>query len=419
MTPHSTGGRRGGNLEIDRQITQLGATRVERRIRVSLGTKDTKKLDRLNTIIDKAIENEDFELLRALRDGKIHPLELIEADRKEKTRATLGKVKLNAYLWDRDVDGTVHVGAISKALTKVPGQVTRDRYVDTFKALQRKAEDELGPDAMVADLLDVDWNALYKKWGASDTDWAHLKQALSRFATLHTNDKWDPFARQLRQVIPYKAPKKRKPKLSIEQFIEITNVMPPHAAASVWVLAITGVRVGEYLRSTAEHLDASSHSYDVPGTKNAPSAATVRVDERWWIYLERGIPSRLRYGWLRKYWTRACVLAGVGRRVGTGKFVTKLAPSRPGPKAKDAPPRQKVRVERTRYVGPTLHDLRHCHGQWAIDAGVAESKVQGSLRHANPNQTRDYVMVAGTLDVSSALADRLLEPVKPKRGKRA
>lgn len=425
MMVHTTGGRRGGNLELDRQVTELGATRQERRIRVSIGSDDPKKLARANEIVDKLIETEEFDLLRAMRDGKVSVPAVIAADRHGRAHLTLGRVKQRAPIWDRIIavrEGVERTepGAFSAFLARVPGARTRRRYQGSLSALQRKAGTMLNADATVADLLTVDWGALYDAWEAGNADWMHLRRALSRFATLHFGDKWDPTARQLRTLIPSKRVKKRRPTLSIEQFLRITETVPLHAAAALWVLVITGVRVGEYLASTKAHLDASSRTYDVPGTKTEGSAAPVRVDARWWIYLERGIPARIGYKWLSIYWARGCVATGVARRVGTGVFVTVQAP-RPSRRPRADEKAVMVRVEKTRYVGPTLHDLRHCHGQWAINAGVAESKVQGSLRHESADQTRDYVMQSGTLDVSSALADAMLvaapEPKKPRRKK--
>jgi integrase len=72
-------------------------------------------------------------------------------------------------------------------------------------------------------------------------------------------------------------------------------------------------------------------------------------------------------------------------------------------------------LEATRAAGfsVTIHDLRHVHGQWAINAGVPESKVQSSLRHKSASMTRDYVMQRDTGDVSRVLAD--LVTAKPQR----
>jgi integrase len=36
----------------------------------------------------------------------------------------------------------------------------------------------------------------------------------------------------------------------------------------------------------------------------------------------------------------------------------------------------------------TLHDLRHCAGQWLTEAGRPEASVQQTLRHKDPTMTR-------------------------------
>ena len=37
-----------------------------------------------------------------------------------------------------------------------------------------------------------------------------------------------------------------------------------------------------------------------------------------------------------------------------------------------------------------LHDLRHAHGQWPVNAGVPEAAVQASLSHTNGAMTARY-----------------------------
>lgn len=386
MMVHRTGGTRGGNLEVERQITQLGKTRKQRRIRRSLESSDVKLLRRAHTTIDKLVADQRWDVLRAYRDGDLSTSDLLAADRKGKASRSLAGIRLQQFLWDRIVatasGDVVTPGAISKAMIRVKGKSTRNRYLQSFRSLQEKAGIELSPDACVIDLLTaVDWDDLYDRWGTSNADWMHLRRSLSRFATLHTGDKWSRFARKLRAIVPTKKVKKRRPNLTIEQFKAVVASAPAHAAAAYWVLAATGVRVGEYLASTRASLNKPALTYLVPGAaKNSVGDFPLRVDARWWPYLERGIPSRLRYKWLRIYWVRAREAAGVGT--------------------------------------VTLHDLRHCHGQWAINAKVDESKVQGSLRHESPAQTRDYTMQAGTIDVSAALADGLLgQATEPRRRK--
>jgi integrase len=101
--------------------------------------------------------------------------------------------------------------------------------------------------------------------------------------------------------------------------------MPEHARAGAVVLVATGMRLGEYMRTTKDHLRPSTLGIDVPGTKTKASKAMIRVDERLWPWIEAGIPAPLKEGWLRRYWQRAYKKLG--------------------------------------FKDLRLHDLRHCHGQ--------------------------------------------------------
>jgi integrase len=55
----------------------------------------------------------------------------------------------------------------------------------------------------------------------------------------------------------------------------------------------------------------------------------------------------------------------------------------------------------------TLHDLRHCHAQWAADAGLSDAKLQVSLRHATPAMTRRYSKQRDKGDVAQAVGNAL------------
>jgi integrase len=399
MTPAQTGGKRGGNFEIDRIVKG-------RRIRFSIGNRSIKRWNRFNGLIDKLIENDQFEILEALAKGEIAPGQLLEADRGDRTKATLADVKLRARLWDRKTDdGRIEKGALSSTLPKMaPGPRTRKRYHDSFVRLQRKAPAWLDADATVGDLADVPWSAVATAWGASAADWMHLRRAVSRFLTIYLGGKIAPFRHQVLAGFPAKKVKKRRPNVTVGQFLELVAASPPHAAAAFWVLAVTGMRVGEYLACTREHVHARTRTLHVPGTKTEGSDADIEVAAEFWGFIEQGIPSRIRYKWLHNYWKRACVKVNLGRLAPTGRF-------------RDVPVwgkhgiAQRVdRVEVTRYEGLHIHDLRHCTGQWAIDAGVDESKVQALLRHEHASQTRDYVIRNASGEVSKALVGVLLQP---------
>jgi len=377
LTPSRTGGDH-GNFEVDRVYKNVG------RIHKSLGTSDKRVYNNRLALLDKLAKNDRFDLLRAFKHDKLTIYQLIEADDREKLGSTLASLVLSENLWttvERVLAAALPKNRESADYRKKANTVRR--YAVAFRALQVKAKAYLRDDATVGDLALVPWSDLWDEWKAGPTDWTHMKEAVSRFLTLALKDKWHPFARDMRQLIPSKTPTKRKPNLPFTKFLKILEKVPSHAAPSYRVLAFTGMRVGEYLRCNRADLDPENFILNVPGTKNDQSAAPLEIDPRLWPMIEEGIPSKLRYKWLREYWNRG---------------------------------RKKAGAE-----GVTMHDLRHSAGQWAHDRGIAESKIQPFFRHANAGQTRDYLLREATLEVSTALADLYYETLKPapKRRRRA
>jgi integrase len=225
-------------------------------------------------------------------------------------------------------------------------------------------------NARVIDLERVHWSTIKANWGRSSADWNHMRRAVSTFLTSLLGDKYHPFRRKIVQAIPLAHEGSgREPDLTPADFVRIVAEMPSHARPAVWVLVLTGMRVGEYLRTTKADLMSATCGVRVPGTKTHGSAAPVYVDERMWPWIEAGVPAPLQHGWIRKYWKRACAKLG--------------------------------------FNDITLHDLRHCHGQWAVDEGIPESKVQVSLRHSTVAMTRRYVKKRSKREVAKALGDAL------------
>jgi len=379
MTPARTGGKT-GNYELQEIFRNVGE------IRQSLGTSDLTEFNNRRALLRKIEKREKWDILRAFRDRKITIEELIEADANDRLGATLADARLGMNLWDQ----------VESALGKIKAKKTTvDRYQSAFKALQLKAAKELPDNAIVADLADVKWIDLGDAWGNSGADWMHMKRAVSRVVGVIVGNKYHPFLTQLRQDIPNRKVKKRQPRIRPADFVKIVSKAPEHAAASFWCLVVTGLRDrSEYLRCRPEHLDHRECSISIPGTKTEESEAPLKVAPRLWHFVVAAVPSRLQYGWLHRYWQRACVEAGFARYVPSTRFPSGQM-----------------------YVGPTLHDLRHAYGQWAIDRGVAESSVEGSYRHTNSQQTREYVRYNATLEVSEAIADALEPFIKPKTRK--
>ncbi len=190
-------------------------------------------------------------------------------------------------------------------------------------------------------------------------------------------DKWHPFRRLVLRDFPRaREPKARVPDLSPAVFWKIVNAAPAHLRPAYVTLAATGLRVGEYLRLTPGDLRPANYGLRVRGTKTAGSDDVVVALAKLGGRVKDAVPAPLRYAWLRKHWNRACAALHV--------------------------------------TGVTLHSLRHCCGQWAVNAGVPEAQVQAALRHETPGTTRIYTLQKARGEVARALASVLL-PRSPSR----
>ena len=142
---------------------------------------------------------------------------------------------------------------------------------------------------------------------------------------------------------------------------------PKYIQAAYVTIAALGLRVGEYLRLTDTDLLPHTIQVRIPGTKTAGSAATLKVDERLWPWIQRAVPSPLKYRWLRLHWVWAC---------------------------------QAVKAGDLR-----LHDLRYCYGQWLSDEGVPEARIQVGMRHATTSMTRRYTKQRDKGENAKAIAE--------------
>ena len=228
---------------------------------------------------------------------------------------------------------------------------TTRRYRVSLAALKTKlGQGERG--LKIGDLKDLDWKGLKATWGKSGSDWNHLRRAVSALLTRRLGSEHHPFRLAVLERIPTATEAGRVPDLTPQLYWKVFDQLPEHARPGIMTLVATGMRMSEYLRCTKAHLQPATRGIRVPGQKTAESSASIPVADWLWPWIEKGIPAPLGQRWLRMYWIRACKAAGV-------------------------PP-------------VTLHDLRHCFGQWAVNAGVPESAVQTALRHASAAMTRRY-----------------------------
>jgi integrase len=315
--------------------------------------------------LTKLFENSQLEVLGAFKRGSITIEQLVEADRMGRLRSAelLADMSLRQPLWHQESqcpiarnEAASHadrcLGAVAKVMADLPENDTTRRYVTSFNKLRRAGARWLPASAKVSDLDTVNWRDLRTAWEGSGSDWNHLRRAISKFLSVLLGDVHHPFRRAVMKRIPLEREVERVPELTVEQFWSVVWEAPEHARASYVVLAATGMRLGEYLRCTQEHLRHHTKAIAVPGTKTARSSEVIRVGDLVWSYVEIAIPSPQQAGWLRKYWRRACRAAGV----------------------------QEVR----------LHDLRHLFAQVADEEGATLIEVQSALRHADPAMAARY-----------------------------
>jgi integrase len=128
--------------------------------------------------------------------------------------------------------------------------------------------------------------------------------------TLYLGDVLHPLRRQVVKAIPTREEYSRVPDLPISLFYSIVEAAPEWVRPAYLTMAALGLRVGEYLKLTKNHLLPHTLSVRIPGTKTAESAAVVRVDERLWPWVVAAVPSPLAYKWLREYFKRAVKAVG-------------------------------------------------------------------------------------------------------------
>jgi integrase len=168
--------------------------------------------------------------------------------------------------------------------------------------------------------------------------------ARSRALSALLGGKHHQFRLDLLTSFPLEEERARTASLTAGEFWELVDAAPEHARPCYVLLAITGMRVVEYLRCTPADLHADECSIDVPGTKTRASAETIFPAREFWPWIAAGIPSPLGYRWLRNYFKAAASAIG----------------------------RPELRV----------HDLRRLFAQLASDAGAPTAQVR--QRFATP-----------------------------------
>ena len=327
--------------------------------------------DRIHCL-DQLYERGRIDVLRALRDGRFTVTELYSAwsDGPEALRNLMEGPPADpmAELLGRNLKDALEAWTpkVRKG-RRLPRATTERRYRVSFRQLENRGV--ITADTTVGDLINHDWAALEQTWKGSGSDWNHVRCAVSRFVADYLDDVYHPLRRELMDRFPKRRENIREPDISPALLAKIVHAAPEHVRAAYVCLAVTQMDVGEYLQLTKDHL--RTFAIEAPGEKTDGRRAVIRVDERLWGWITAAVPAPVQYKWLRLYWKRALKAVGADTTL-------------------------------------RLKDLRHVGPQWAVNEGIAESKVQKHLRHASPEMTRRYTAQKDKGEVAKAIADAFL-----------
>lgn len=357
------------SFRYERRLPGIGS------VRKATGLTDAAEFREFCGVMETAAKYHP-ELVRLFVDGELAAQTILFANRKEMLSGLVPDARLLLPLWGED-------GAFARTFAKhrKADGTTVQRYLVSVKKFERLTS---GLN-VVRDLERVDYEELARSWPGSPSDYMAFYRMLSTFLTLYFGGKrigrHHAFRFKVMDLLPRKKERARVPLITPVVFSRLVSLTPDYAQPVYHTLLVTGMRMGEFMQCGKQHLRPNVFEIDVPGTKTPESAAVIPVDPAFWYYVERAIPSPIAYGQIRKHWMRACLKEGLASK--------KPDPAHPG---------------RLRYVGPTLHDIRHLTAQYMTNEGVPESTISAFLRHTTVGATRRYTTQQIRVEASAALA---------------
>ena len=316
-------------------------------------------------VVVKLIKAGALETLRLFKAGTLQIEDLVDADRHGRLEQVADNIRLQRPLAEA-IDGWLPQSA--------PAKQSRRRYETSWKRFQKvgHATKQLPADATIYHLARIDYHKMRHHWGTSGSDWNKARAMISSFLTTYLGHLHHPFRLQVMGRLPAAREKKgRMPQETPEDFWSVVMAAPGHAQASYVAMAVLGVGPKEYLGIRQRDLNADQLTVVVNGTKSEHRQRVVAVDERFWGWIERAVPSRLQYRWLGVYWNRA---------------------------------REKAGCPELR-----MYDLRHLSAQYAGDRGVTDRDLTIHLGHSNPKMTHVYSRRGIARGIAKAIADSLEE----------
>lgn len=252
MAPYQSNGR--GTLLLDRQFTGIG------RVRRASGTDDLAEFREINALLTKLYRRRRFDYLEAVRDGRIHPLDLyLQVERHglgslEDLPAAEDAVSV-ADAWEewcavtpRANTARMYRGAWRHLLVAAR---LRDRKGATFAdvSAELREEEKKGttPPAPLLGLADLAPLLLVLRAAmiSHAPAFNRTRASVQAFVKRQVGTKHAVYL-ALEGVEKLRERAKRREGLPVEQCMAHRDTLPAEAAQGWWQLVTSGMRIGEY-----------------------------------------------------------------------------------------------------------------------------------------------------------------------------
>jgi len=225
--------------------------------------------------------------------------------------------------------------------------------------------------------------------------------------------------------------------LSADEFAQVLSYIPPRWQPLVFLLASTGLRWGEVTALKPGDFDvvhktltvsrawkkSAERGWYVGAPKTKMSKRTIKVPDdaltavlplieradEWVFTNSKGLPVRHQTFW-EVVWVPAVRLSN-----GKPAFATAQRSDRPWSASPSSiwnrePSKSPIRKE------PRIHDLRHSHASWLINAGVPLTAIQRRLGHESVKTTSDTYghLSPDMLQLASDVAGEVLAGAMPQ-----
>lgn len=341
---------------LDREFPEVG------RIAKASGAVTRAEHKKRDELLTRLYDKGRLDLLRAIKAGTYSVSEVYAAYLEDARLLDFGaNAVLKQPLWT-SVEAWIPRSA--------PAPASRTRYQIAFAFLRRTGV--LAENAPVSALQSVDWRGLHNEGRIGAVGWNRLRSAVSAFLSHHLGDVQHATRRAVMKNFPRDEEPERVSDLPLPLFRDILDHVPDALRPCYLTMAAGGLGPKEFCSIQESDKLPQSTSVRVHGSKNGrKGVALVAFAPEVWAWVVAAIPCPVPQTALASHWKRAA------KKVG----------------------RSDVR----------LYDLRHCFGQWLVNAGVPEYSVQTGLRHKTAGMTRRYVQQVQRGQNAAVMA-KLLKP---------